>query len=71
MNETITWHATDVSMPDTDEVVLMCMAPPEPEPVWLGWWDSEHGTWRHADAMPVSSAVTHWASMPAGPMECA
>lgn len=69
--ETITWRSAADALPDDAETVMIAMPDhSEPEPVWLGWYDSEHGRWINVDGCPIATTVTHWARMPEGPTEC-
>jgi len=69
--ETITWRPTDAELPDDAATVMIAMAGDcEPEPVWLGWYDSAHGQWINIDGCPIGARITHWAEMPEGPAEC-
>jgi len=68
MKELIEWISTDESMPDDAETVVIYMPDQsEPEPVWLGWYDSERDQWNNVDACRIASPVTAWAHMPNGP----
>ncbi len=61
----VEWKSVAVEMPDTDTTVLVHSTTAN-EPVWLGFWDSEHQCWREVSAEIVEN-VTHWAHLPEPP----
>jgi hypothetical protein len=61
---TTDWISVRKQLPDSDTTVMV-HCPKESEPVWLGYWDSEYGTWRTIDHAPVT--VTHWQHLPEVP----
>jgi hypothetical protein len=67
-NETIRWLMADSVKPDDSETVLIALAEPDTEPVWVGWYDSSADEWRCASSANVVSDVSYWAPMPRGPV---
>jgi hypothetical protein len=59
------WIPVERELPDDEETVLL-YSPEASEPVWPGFRDGD--VWRWADATEAHG-VTHWAPMPAGPLE--
>jgi hypothetical protein len=51
-------------MPD-DNLTVMIHHAEEDEPVWMGYYDGDDGTWRTVDG--ARTAVTHWADLPDPP----
>jgi hypothetical protein len=63
---TLTWIATDRTMPDADTTVLMWVVYPDGSAEWAsGWWDGI--AWLDASTGgELAGAVTHWCE-PDGP----
>ncbi|CAB4126092.1 hypothetical protein UFOVP73_17 [uncultured Caudovirales phage] len=68
MKETIFWLMADSVKPDDSESVLIALANPDDEPVWVGWYDSSTNEWRCASSANVVGGVSYWAPMPRGPL---
>ena len=67
-NETLRWLMADSVKPDDSESVLIAIANPDDEPVWVGWYDSSANEWRCASSGSLlRSPVIHWAQLPGGP----
>lgn len=58
------WHkTTDDNLPPVDKVVLIHT---EKGGVWFGYLDTQH--WRYADSYILDNPPTHWAELPAAPI---
>lgn len=64
IKETIEWHSTRISMPDSDITVLLFCPQLDCE-VWIGYHDGE--VWREVGSDTIDGRVTHWAHIPSGP----
>lgn len=62
------WISVNDELPDTDTTVLVAVADPDSEPVWLGYYTHDldpSGEWRAVEA--GSLKVTHWMHLPQPP----
>lgn len=65
----VAWIATRVRKPDTDRAVMIYTPDDEDDPVWMGWWDAEHGCWHDSSSGGWIDMVTWWAEKPVAPVE--
>lgn len=62
-SEQLDWYDPAALMPDPDTTVVVRIALPDGEPVWLGYYDGME--WQSVDGNPID--VLAWADMPGGP----
>jgi hypothetical protein len=65
-NELINWIPVKDQLPD-DETTVMIYSAKHDEPVWFGFYEAN--AWFLPDGMPLLAKPTHWADMPAGPVD--
>jgi len=66
LTETVQWHPIPGDDLPDDEITVLIASPSDPDPVWLGYHDSELGGWVYINGIFASMAAA-WAHLPEGP----
>ena len=59
------WTDAEEEKPDADELVLVFTPDTRSEPIWIGYYDDEQGSWFMEDGFRCR--VTHWMGLPEAP----